>query len=111
MDPASTESNYSLTHLAGAVGALLVTVWFTLPIFVPSMRGGWRWGDTPGHDMPMSPIGHASWAVVAFAFAITLGAEGVHYTRITRHTGWVLGGAFIFLCIGHLADYMTNRKK
>ena len=54
-------------YLVGALFCLFATIVYALPLFAPSLRSGWRWGEGNNDGLPMSLFGHASWAVVFLA--------------------------------------------
>lgn len=98
-------------YLVGAFFLLLATVAYALPLFVPSLRSGWRWGEGVNDGPPMSLFGHASWVVVLLAFAVALAAEGFHYSPITANTGKIIFTTFGFVALANLVDNIINRKK
>src|SRR4051812_20158255 len=111
MNHAPMNQTYSEGALVGASIALLVTVALALPLFVPSLRSDFRWGDGNDDDPPMSLVGKASWALAALAFTVTLTAEGIHYSPITANTGTILFTAFGIVLLAGVTDSIINRKK
>jgi hypothetical protein len=59
----------------------------------------------------MSLFGHVSWAMVFLACTVALGAEGLHYSPITRNIGTILFTAFGVVALANLVDNFVNRKK
>jgi len=98
-------------YLVGAFFFLLATVFYALPLFVPSLRGKWRWGEGNDDGPPVSLVGHASWSMVFLACTVILCAEGFHYSPITGHTGKILFTTFGFVAFANLIDNIISRKK
>ena len=111
MNPAPTDQPYSERHLAGAIVALLITVFLALPIFVPSLRGRFLWGDAPSRSMPMSVFGYFAWAFAAFAFCVTLAGEGFHIAVITHNAGRIFAAVFSILLVAWIIDSITDSKR
>lgn len=80
------EQPYSKGCLVGAALLLLVAVANIVPIFAPSYRNKWFWGDGDDKDSPLSGYGHFSWALCYLAFSLALVGEGLHIEAITRNS-------------------------
>ncbi|MEP6603229.1 MAG: hypothetical protein ABJB69_04705 [Spartobacteria bacterium] len=95
--------------ILGAICAL-AGVWFSIAVRNQRIREMFHWGEgSKGH--PMSSLGAAATALVAYLFSIMFFASAFGWTGISPSIFYVTLGAVFLAVFVSLRDYSRNRKR
>ena len=96
--------------ILAAILMFALGVFTLLPVFSPRIGLRWRWGDFS--DGPLfSRFAQTAMALMFWALAVGLGAQGFDIRPVRQHTMLILGAAFALLFIAAVASSIANRKR